>query len=59
MANKSRPYFTHDTRVPPGTVKGENTVIMRPDEFRDFNCMYRGAKPWRDKQTSLGPEITA
>ncbi|RHZ64278.1 uncharacterized protein CDV56_105872 [Aspergillus thermomutatus] len=34
----------------PATVQGEKTVTMKPDEFMDFNCMYRGAKLWRQNQ---------
>ncbi|KAJ5536257.1 hypothetical protein N7513_009443 [Penicillium frequentans] len=30
----------------PGTVKEQKTVTMKPDEFMDYNCMYRGAKKW-------------
>lgn len=31
----------------PATEKGSNEIKMRPDEFMDFNCLYRGASEWR------------
>ncbi|KAJ5757259.1 uncharacterized protein N7511_007441 [Penicillium nucicola] len=31
----------------PATAEGNNVVTMKPDEFMDFNCGYRGAKEWK------------
>ncbi|PYH91317.1 FAD/NAD(P)-binding domain-containing protein [Aspergillus ellipticus CBS 707.79] len=37
----------------PATAKGDKTVTMTPEEFMDFNCMYRGAKAWKGRMISL------
>ncbi|CAP85984.1 Pc20g06550 [Penicillium rubens Wisconsin 54-1255] len=31
----------------PATAQGNIGVTMKPDEFMDFNCGYRGAKEWK------------
>lgn len=31
----------------PATAKGSSEVTMRPDEFMDYNCGYKGAKEWQ------------
>jgi salicylate hydroxylase len=31
----------------PATDVGSREIKMRPDEFMDYNCMYRGAREWR------------
>ncbi|KAL4735881.1 hypothetical protein BDV11DRAFT_211656 [Aspergillus similis] len=33
-----------------GTVKGQRTVTLNPEEFMDYNCMYQGAKLWSQNQ---------
>lgn len=30
----------------PATAKGSSEITMRPDEFMDYNCLYRGAREW-------------
>lgn len=35
----------------PATEKGSKEVKMRPDEFMDYNCLYRGAKDWQQQST--------
>ncbi|KAJ6015938.1 hypothetical protein N7540_010529 [Penicillium herquei] len=37
----------------PAAAKGEKTVTMKADEFMDFNCMYRGAKAWKNQQNPV------
>ncbi|KAJ6110625.1 hypothetical protein N7486_002860 [Penicillium sp. IBT 16267x] len=37
----------------PGAVKKQKTVTMKPDEFMDYNCMYRGAKKWLQTKSSV------
>jgi salicylate hydroxylase len=32
----------------PATEAGSTAIKMRPDEFMDYNCMYRGAVKWRE-----------
>jgi len=31
----------------PATDKGSDEITMRPDEFMDYNCLYRGAREWQ------------
>ncbi|PVH98846.1 FAD binding domain-containing protein [Periconia macrospinosa] len=31
----------------PATDEGSKEIKMRPDEFMNYNCMYRGAKEWQ------------
>lgn len=35
----------------PATDKGSKEIKMRPDEFMDYNCMYRGALEWQRQRT--------
>ncbi|OSS52912.1 hypothetical protein B5807_02760 [Epicoccum nigrum] len=35
----------------PATEKGSNVVKMRPDEFMDYNCTYRGVRDWEEKRS--------
>jgi salicylate hydroxylase len=37
--------FSREAAGPP-TDKGSREIKMRPDEFLDYNCMYRGAREW-------------
>ncbi|KAH7087407.1 FAD binding domain-containing protein [Paraphoma chrysanthemicola] len=32
----------------PATDKGSKLIKMRPDEFMDYNCSYRGARDWQE-----------
>ncbi|SMY25025.1 unnamed protein product [Zymoseptoria tritici ST99CH_1A5] len=41
--------YSRDAARPP-TEKGSNEVKMRPDEFMDYNCLYRGAKEWQSRR---------
>jgi salicylate hydroxylase len=34
----------------PATDKGSKEIKMRPDEFMDYNCMYKGALEWQKSQ---------
>jgi salicylate hydroxylase len=34
----------------PATSNDSREVKMRPDEFMDYNCIYRGAKQWEEQQ---------
>ncbi|OAL06969.1 FAD binding domain-containing protein [Phaeosphaeriaceae sp. SRC1lsM3a] len=36
----------------PATEIGSKEIKMRPDEFMDYNCMYRGAVEWRKAQVA-------
>jgi salicylate hydroxylase len=36
----------------PATDAGSGEMKMRPDEFMDYNCIYRGAKEWEEQQLS-------
>lgn len=37
----------------PGTAhKDSKEIAMRPDEFMDYNCLYRGAKEWEAHQSA-------
>ncbi|RMX78011.1 hypothetical protein D0869_09425 [Hortaea werneckii] len=38
----------------PATDKGSSEIKMRPDEFMDYNCMYRGAKHWQQRHVVAG-----
>ncbi|TKA81732.1 hypothetical protein B0A55_01117 [Friedmanniomyces simplex] len=38
----------------PGTENGSKEVKMKPDEFMDFNCSYKGAKEWHRRQQARG-----
>ncbi|KAL4804540.1 hypothetical protein BDV18DRAFT_153033 [Aspergillus unguis] len=40
-----------------GTVKGQKTVTLNPEEFMDYNCMYRGAKLW--SQSKAGSQAVS
>lgn len=35
----------------PATEAGSKEIKMRPDEFMDYNCMYRGAVEWQKAKT--------
>ncbi|OWY46930.1 FAD binding-like protein [Alternaria alternata] len=35
----------------PATEKGSNVIKMRPDEFMDYNCTYRGVHDWEQKRS--------
>jgi salicylate hydroxylase len=43
--------FSRETAGPATDGAGKE-VRMRPDEFMDYNCMYRGAKEWEERQLS-------
>ncbi|KNG51781.1 fad binding domain containing protein [Stemphylium lycopersici] len=34
----------------PATEKGSNEIKMRPDQFMDYNCQYRGAVDWQKQR---------
>lgn len=34
----------------PAMEKGSREIKMRPDEFMDYNCFYRGAREWEKQQ---------
>ncbi|KAH7385237.1 FAD binding domain-containing protein [Phaeosphaeria sp. MPI-PUGE-AT-0046c] len=36
----------------PATEAGSKDIKMRPDEFMDYNCMYRGAVEWQKAQVA-------
>lgn len=36
----------------PATEAGSKEIKMRPDEFMDYNCMYRGAVEWREAKVA-------
>ncbi|RMY93387.1 hypothetical protein D0861_01971 [Hortaea werneckii] len=38
----------------PATDKGSSEIKMKPDEFMDYNCMYRGAKHWQQRNVVAG-----
>jgi salicylate hydroxylase len=38
--------FSRDA-AKPATDVGSKEIKMRPDEFMDYNCMYRGAVEWQ------------
>jgi len=40
----------------PATEKGSNEIKMRPDEFMDYNCLYKGAVEWQ-KQQAIGASV--
>ncbi|KAH6629613.1 FAD binding domain-containing protein [Boeremia exigua] len=35
----------------PATDQGSNVIKMRPDEFMDYNCTYRGVRDWEEKRS--------
>ncbi|KAJ4984579.1 hypothetical protein SVAN01_09901 [Stagonosporopsis vannaccii] len=35
----------------PATEQGSNVIKMRPDEFMDYNCTYKGVRDWEEKRT--------
>ncbi|KAF2629062.1 FAD binding domain-containing protein [Macroventuria anomochaeta] len=35
----------------PATEQGSNVIKMRPDEFMDYNCTYRGVRDWEEKRS--------
>ncbi|CZT18282.1 related to 2-polyprenyl-6-methoxyphenol hydroxylase and related FAD-dependent oxidoreductases [Ramularia collo-cygni] len=37
----------------PATEKGSSEVKMRPDEFMEYNCSYKGAKDWEGQMSEL------
>ncbi|KAK3114493.1 hypothetical protein LTR53_007134 [Teratosphaeriaceae sp. CCFEE 6253] len=37
----------------PATNQSSSVVRMRPDEFMEYNCMYRGAKEWYQRPTQV------
>jgi salicylate hydroxylase len=41
--------FSRDS-AKPATDKGSKEIKMRPDEFMDYNCLYKGAKKWEEDQ---------
>jgi salicylate hydroxylase len=42
--------FSRQAARPP-TEKGSDEITMRPDEFMDYNCLYRGAREWHKSST--------
>ncbi|KAJ5810715.1 uncharacterized protein N7503_002933 [Penicillium pulvis] len=40
----------------PAAIEGDKTVTMSPAEFMDFNCMYRGAKAWKNQMDATESE---
>jgi salicylate hydroxylase len=40
--------FSRDS-AKPATEKGSKVINMRPDEFMDYNCLYRGARQWEEE----------
>jgi salicylate hydroxylase len=41
--------FSRDS-AKPATEKGSKVINMRPDEFMDYNCLYKGARQWEEEQ---------
>ncbi|KAF2656916.1 FAD binding domain-containing protein [Lophiostoma macrostomum CBS 122681] len=37
----------------PATEQGINVIRMRPDEFMDYNCTYRGVRDWDEKHATV------
>ncbi|KAF2014452.1 FAD binding domain-containing protein [Aaosphaeria arxii CBS 175.79] len=46
--------YSREAAKPP-TAKGSNEIRMKPDEFMDYNCFYRGAKEWKKTQNLVSP----
>ncbi|ORY01673.1 FAD binding domain-containing protein [Clohesyomyces aquaticus] len=41
--------FSRDA-AKPATENGSSEIKMRPGEFMDYNCLYRGAREWEERQ---------
>jgi salicylate hydroxylase len=42
----------------PATNKDSKEIKMRPDEFMDYNCLYRGARQWEEQEMISKLETT-
>jgi salicylate hydroxylase len=49
--------FSRDS-AKPATDKDSKEIKMRPDEFMDYNCLYRGARQWEEQQMCSKLEAT-